>query len=64
MALTGVGAKATLEMAEKMPKIRTNVKLVNNEYKPVAVEQRLEDTAMRILENGYAKIYVGDSKEG
>lgn len=64
MVGTGIGIKATKEMAEKLPKIRTNVDLVNDKYTPVAANKRLEDTEMRILKNGYAKIYVGDSKEG
>jgi ribonucleoside-triphosphate reductase (thioredoxin) len=61
---TGVGFKSTKKMAAKMPKIRTNVKLLHSEYKPVAVDQRLENTKVTKFENGFAKIYVGDSKEG
>jgi ribonucleoside-triphosphate reductase len=61
---TGVGFKSTKKMAAKMPKIRTNVKLLHSDYKPVAVEQRLEHTKLTRFENGFAKIYVGDSKEG
>lgn len=64
MVGTGIGIKSTKEMASKMPKIRTNVDLINDEYTPVLVDKRLEDTEMRVLKNGYAKIYVGDSKEG
>jgi len=51
-------------MARNLPKIRTNTKLINSEYRPVPAEQRLEETEVRILDNGYAKIYVADSKEG
>lgn len=47
-----------------MPKIRINTTLLHSEYRPVAVEQRLEDTEVKILPNGFAKIYVGDSKNG
>nr|WP_242691300.1 ribonucleoside-triphosphate reductase, adenosylcobalamin-dependent [Cytobacillus praedii] len=61
---TGVGFKSTKKMASKMPKIRTNVKLLHSEYKPVSKEQRLEHTKVTRFENGFAKIYVGDSKEG
>lgn len=64
MVGTGVGIKNTLEMASNMPKIRINTTLLHSEYKPVAVEQRLENTKVTVLENGFAKILVGDSKNG
>ena len=38
--------------------------MILSEYKPVEKDYRLEDTDLRHLENGFAKIYVGDSKEG
>jgi len=61
---TGVGIRATKKTARNMPKIRINTTLEHSEYKPVSPEQRLEDTELKLLDNGYAKIYVGDSKEG
>jgi len=64
MVGVGVGYKSTKKMARNLPKIRTNTKLISSEYQPVPVEQRLEETEVRILDNGYAKIYVADSKEG
>lgn len=64
MVGTGVGFKSTKKMASKMKKIRINTVLEHSEYKPVAVEHRLEDTKVTILENGYAKILIGDSKWG
>lgn len=51
-------------MAEGLPAIRTNTTLINAPYEPVDVDKRLEDTKLTILDNGYAKIYVGDSKNG
>ena len=64
MVGTGVGLKSTKEMAKNMPKIRINTTLRHSEYEPVEPEQRLENTKVVILDNGYAKIYIGDSKEG
>lgn len=64
MVGTGVGLKSTKEMAKNMPKIRINTTLRHSEYEPVEPEQRLESTKVVILDNGYAKIYIGDSKEG
>nr|WP_283092155.1 ribonucleoside-triphosphate reductase, adenosylcobalamin-dependent [Brevibacillus sp. NL20B1] len=61
---TGVGFKCTREMAANLAPIRTNVTLINAPYEPVPVHQRLERTRITELDNGYAKIYVGDSKEG
>lgn len=61
---TGVGFKATKEGAKALGPIRKDVKIEHKEYTPIAVEQRLENTKMTVLENGYAKVYVGDSKEG
>ena len=46
-----------------MPKIRTNVEFLHDEYKPVKPEERLQNTKVTNLENGFVKIYIGDSKE-
>ncbi|GEK88512.1 ribonucleoside-diphosphate reductase alpha chain [Alkalibacterium putridalgicola] len=62
--MTGVGFKATKKTIKHLTKIRTNTTLLHSEYKPVPVEKRLENTKVVKMENGYAKIYVGDSKEG
>jgi ribonucleoside-triphosphate reductase (thioredoxin) len=64
MVGTGVGFKNTKEMAKNLPKIRINTTVLHSEYKPVPVEQRLEHTKVSRFENGFVKIYVGDSKEG
>ncbi|OJF95940.1 ribonucleoside-triphosphate reductase, adenosylcobalamin-dependent [Alkalibacterium sp. 20] len=61
---TGVGFKSRKKMAEKMDPIRTNTTLLHSQYRPVTMEQRLEHTQTVKMENGFAKIYVGDSKEG
>ncbi len=61
---SGVGFKCTPEMAAGLVPIRVNTRLILSEYIPVPVDYRLEHTDLRQLENGFAKIYVGDSKEG
>ena len=33
-------------------------------YVPLDKNERLEHTKLNLLKNGYAKIYIGDSKEG
>jgi ribonucleoside-triphosphate reductase len=61
---TGVGFKTTKKMAKNLPKIRNNVKLIHSNYEPLPKSMRLEHAKLTVLENGYAKIFVGDSKEG
>jgi ribonucleoside-diphosphate reductase alpha chain/ribonucleoside-triphosphate reductase len=64
MVGTGVGFKCTKEMAAGLAPIRTNTTLLHSEYDPVPKAARYEHTQLRDMGNGYAKIYVGDSKEG
>ena len=61
---TGVGFKTTKESAKGLPVIRNNVTLKHSEYNPLPKEERLENTELVELDNGYVKMYVGDSKEG
>jgi ribonucleoside-triphosphate reductase len=61
---TGVGFKATKEGVKALGSIRTDVNLVHAPYEPIVKELRIENTQLNLLDNGFAKIYVGDSKEG
>jgi ribonucleoside-triphosphate reductase (thioredoxin) len=61
---TGVGFKCTKELAKKLKPMRNNFTLISSEYKPLPKNERLEKTELTVLPNGYAKIFVGDSKEG
>lgn len=61
---TGVGISCSKDMAKNLPPIRRDYTLTHSEFKPVSIEERLEDTMLNLMDNGYAKIYVGDSKEG
>lgn len=61
---TGVGFKCTKEFAANLPPIRTNTTLLHSDYVAVPKAARYESTQLRDMANGYAKIYVGDSKEG
>ena len=51
-------------MASNLPPIRRDYTLIHSEYKPVIPASRLQETKYVELDNGYAKIYVADSKEG
>jgi adenosylcobalamin-dependent ribonucleoside-triphosphate reductase len=61
---TGVGFKITKNMADQLPALRTDTDLIHSEYKPVPVKDRLEHTEVKLIGCGYAKLYIGDSKEG
>ncbi len=61
---TGVGFRCSKEMAANLPKLRADVHMIHSEYNPLPANERLENTDVSILENGYAKMYIGDSKEG
>lgn len=61
---TGVGTKCTKEMAKSLPLVRPHINIIHSKYKPIATNERLEHTEIKILNNGYCKIYIGDSKEG
>jgi len=61
---TGTGFKCTKAFAAGLAPIRTNTTLLHSDYEPVPKSARYEHSVLRDMENGYAKIYVGDSKEG
>ena len=61
---TSVGFKCTEEMAKNLPPIRNNVKIIHSEYSSLPITERLEHTKIVLMKDGYATIYIGDSKEG
>ncbi len=61
---TGVGFKGSKENISKLPPIRTDYALLHSPYNPLLKEERLQETEVLTLENGYGNIYIGDSKEG
>lgn len=60
----GVGVRLSEDDLKYLPFIRNDYQLTHSEYKPVSKGERLEHTKLVEFENSYAKIYVGDSKEG
>ena len=60
---TGVGFKCTKQMAKNLAPIRNNVNLIHVSYRPLPKEKRLEQTKLVLMNNGCAKIYIGDSIE-
>lgn len=61
---TGVGFRCTKDMARSLPPVRNNVKIIHSDYNPLPPNERLEHTKLVDVGNGYAKMYIGDSKEG
>jgi len=59
----GVGIRVLKEDVKKLPKIRTDVKIIHESYSPLPMEKR-EDLTSIIFESNTAHIVVGDSKEG
>lgn len=60
---TGVGFRVLKQDVEKMPGIRTNIKVLHEYYRPLPSNERQDNTSLE-FSNGSAKITVGDSKEG
>lgn len=63
MVGSGVGVRVLKSDAEKLPKIRTNVKILHKAYDPKPAEERLEFTDVNFTRDT-ATLSVGDSKEG
>ncbi|MBP8718066.1 MAG: ribonucleoside-triphosphate reductase, adenosylcobalamin-dependent [Candidatus Atribacteria bacterium] len=59
----GVGVRVLKSDVEKLPKVRTNIKIIHEAYSPVPKEQR-EDLTSVIFQKDTAHIIIGDSKEG
>jgi len=60
---SGVGVRVLKSDVQKLPKIRTNIKIINEAYNPKSKDQR-EDLTSIYFEKETAHIVVGDSKEG
>lgn len=60
---SGVGIRVLKSDVHKLPKVRTNVKIIHEAYSPVPREKREDLTGITFQKNT-AHIVVGDSKEG
>ena len=63
MVGSGVGVRVLREDADKLPKIRTDVKILHKAYAPRPVKERLEYTNLD-FRGSCVTIAIGDSKEG
>jgi len=60
---SGVGVRVLKSDVQKLPKIRTNIKIIHEAYSPVPKDTR-EDLTSIIFQKDTVHIIVGDSKEG
>lgn len=60
---SGAGFRVLPEDVKKLPKFRTDIKIINKSYEPRMKEYRSEHTELNFNKN-IATIHVGDSKEG
>lgn len=63
MVGTGIGFRVLPEDVEKIPKIRTDVKIINKTYHPIPKKYRKEHTCVS-FEGNTCEITIGDAKEG
>ena len=59
----GVGVRVLKTDIQKLPKVRTRIKIIHESYKPVPQEER-EDLTSVTFQKDTAHIIIGDSKEG
>ena len=60
---TGVGFRVLKDDVEKLPAVRTDIRVMHEYYRPLPLEERQDNTALS-FDADTAVITVGDSKEG
>lgn len=63
MVGTGIGFRVLFDDVEKLPKIRTDIKLISKQYEEIEETNRKEHTSIEFDKN-ICTITIGDSKEG
>ncbi len=65
MVGSGVGFRVLKADADKLPRVRTNIEIIHEQFIPEEKHKRHETTSISFNETGeISKIKVGDSKEG
>ncbi len=59
----GIGVRVLKEDVKQLPRIRTNVKLMNLAYKPLEKDKRIDCTSLH-FDKDIVQIIIGDSKDG
>lgn len=61
---SGVGVRILKDDVAQLSKIRSNYKIIHEDYTPVEKPRREDNTSIEFNQNNTVKIIVGDSKEG
>jgi len=65
MVGSGVGFRVLKSDADQLPRVRTNLEIIHEQFIPEDPQKRHETTSLSFVESGeIARIKVGDSKEG
>jgi len=61
---SGVGVRILKDDVAQLPKIRNDYEIIHEDYTPVEMHEREDNTSIEFQYNNTVKIIVGDSKEG
>ena len=64
MVGSGVGVRVLKTDVEKLPPVRTDIKVINESYTPVLRTLRQDSTSLEFSRGDTVRITIGDSKEG
>lgn len=64
MVGSGVGLRILKEDVARLPRVRTNIEVINEAYVELPKESRKDSTSLTFTKNNSVKIIVGDSKSG
>ncbi len=60
----GVGFRALKRDVKLLPKFRTNIEVIHQDYISIPKEERVDHTSVEFIDNNTVEIAIGDSKEG
>jgi ribonucleoside-diphosphate reductase alpha chain/ribonucleoside-triphosphate reductase len=60
----GVGLRILKSDVAQLPKIRTDIELIHEDYSPMKNGLREDSTSLEFMKNNTVRISIGDSKEG
>ncbi len=60
----GVGIRCLFEDVKKLPKFKTKVNIIHQDYMPIKQSKRIDHTSLSFLSNDTVEIIIGDSKTG
>ncbi|MBN2287207.1 MAG: ribonucleoside-triphosphate reductase, adenosylcobalamin-dependent [Tissierellales bacterium] len=61
---SGVGVRVLKKDVAGLPKVRTDFEVIHEDFTPIEMSKREDNTSLEFLYNNTVKVIVGDSKEG